>query len=42
LICFDGSDDSGITIGHAVELLNGQPATLLTDAELLIEVLTGN
>jgi hypothetical protein len=42
LICFDGSDDSGIAIGHAAELLNGQPGTLLTVSEPFIEVLTGN
>ena len=40
LICFDGSDDSRSAIQHAAELLDGQPATVLTIWEPFIEVLT--
>ncbi len=42
LICFDGSDDSRTAIGHAAELMNGQPATVLTVWKPFIEVLTQN
>ncbi|MGO9908878.1 MAG: universal stress protein [Solirubrobacteraceae bacterium] len=42
LICFDGSDDSRAAIGHAAELLAGQPATVLTVWEPFIEVLSRN
>lgn len=40
LICYDGSPDSQSAIEHAGELLGGQPATVLTVWEPLIELLT--
>jgi nucleotide-binding universal stress UspA family protein len=40
LICFDGSEDSRSAIHHAAEILNGQPATVLTVWEPFTEVLT--
>jgi nucleotide-binding universal stress UspA family protein len=42
VICFDGSDDSRTAIGHAAELLHGQPATVLTVWEPFMEVLARN
>lgn len=39
LICYDGSPDSKSAIEHAGELLDGQPATVLTVWEPFIEVL---
>jgi nucleotide-binding universal stress UspA family protein len=40
LICFDGSEDSRSGIQHAAEILDGQPATVLTVWEPFTEVLT--
>jgi nucleotide-binding universal stress UspA family protein len=40
LICFDGSEDSRSAIQHAAEILDGQPATVLTVWEPFTEVLT--
>ncbi len=39
LICYDGSPDSRAAIEHAGELLDGQPATVLTIWEPFVEVL---
>lgn len=39
LICYDGSPDARSAIEHAGELLDGQPATVLTVWEPFVEVL---
>jgi nucleotide-binding universal stress UspA family protein len=39
LICYDGSPDARSAIAHAAELLDGQPATVLTVWEPFVEVL---
>jgi hypothetical protein len=39
LICFDGSEDSRSAVHHAAEILDGEPATVLT-WEPFTEVLT--
>jgi nucleotide-binding universal stress UspA family protein len=39
LVSYDGSPDSKAAIGHARELLTGQPATVLTVWEPFVEVL---
>lgn len=39
LICYDGSPDARAAIEHAAELLDGQPATILTVWEPFVEVL---
>jgi nucleotide-binding universal stress UspA family protein len=39
LICYDGSADAKATIEHGAQLLNGQPATVLTVWQPFIELL---